>query len=71
MDGKTARQGNHRPVFMVDRGVYGVGILKTVGYKIRLSKKVKNGKINMELFVSGFAKQKNKKAPPGFVKMTI
>ena len=32
-------------------GVYGVGILKTVGYKIRLSKKVKNGKINMELFV--------------------
>ena len=58
-------------MFMVDRGVYGVGILKTVGYKIRLSKKVKNGKINMELFVSGFAKQKNKKAPPGFVKMTI
>lgn len=36
---------------MVDRGAYGVGILKTVGYKIRLSKKVKNGKISMELFV--------------------
>ncbi len=39
--------------------------------KIKLSKKVKNGKISMELLVSGFAKEQNKKAPPGFVKMTI
>lgn len=38
-------------MFMVDGSVYGVGILKTVGYKIRLSKKVKNGKIGVELFV--------------------
>ncbi len=58
-------------MFMVDRGIYGVGILKNVDYKIRLSKKVKNGKINVELLVSEFVKEQNKKAPPGFVKMTI
>lgn len=32
-------------MFMVDRGKYGVGILKIVDHKIRLSKRVKDGKI--------------------------
>lgn len=58
-------------MFMVDGAYMEWGILKIVNYKMRLSIKVKNGKISMELLVSGFAKEQNKKAPPGFVKMTI
>lgn len=58
-------------MFMVEGRAYKEWKFKNVDYKIRLSKKVKNGKIDVELFVSKFAKEQNKKAPPGFVKMTI
>lgn len=56
---------------MVEGRAYKEWEFKNVDYKIRLSKKVKNDKIDVELFVSKFAKEQNKKAPPGFVKMTI
>lgn len=58
-------------MFMVEGRAYKEWEFKNVDYKIRLSKKVKNGKIDVELFASKFAKEQNKKAPPGFVKMTI
>lgn len=38
-------------MFMVEGRAYKEWEFKNVDYKIRLSKKVKNGKINVELFV--------------------